>query len=395
MRGYEGNYDAVIVRFGCEVGVKSPRTRVRYEREVCRQVGETLKEAEIKHEIEHVFGRAYIKTDAAVEAAKLASRVFGVSSTSPAVKTSSKMEDIINSALKVAGEALKGKRSFAVRCRRAGSHPYTSMDVCRKVGRAVLQHLRGEKLKVDLKNPEVTLNIEVRDGYAYIYTREFEGPGGFPIGTQGKVVCLLSGGIDSPVACWLMMRRGALITPVYFDSSPTFSDEASRTKALDCARVLFDWAGRKGKMYIVPHEEALAAIREGAPEKYTCILCKRFMYQVAERIADLEGAEGIVTGEAVGEQASQTLRNLRVLSEAARKYPVHRPLLGFDKVETEALARKIGTYDISIRKSRGCTASPKHPVLKAKMDIVLELEEQVGVGKLVEEALSGMEKVEV
>jgi len=391
----EGSYDTVIVRFGCEVGVKSSRTRIRYEKEVCRQIKRLLEAEGVDYKMEYVFGRVYVSSCDAVKVAKLATRVFGVSSSSPALKTSSEMNDIVQAALKVAEKTLKGKRTFAVRCKRTGRHPYTSMDVCRKVGGEILQFFNEDKLKVDLKNPEVTIKIEVRDDKAYVYIEEYNGPGGFPLGVQGKVVCLLSGGIDSPVACWLMMKRGAFITPVYFDSSPTFSDELSRIKAVDCAKALFNWTGKGGEMYVVPYEGVLSVIKREAPERYTCILCKRFMYMVAEKIADREKAEGIVTGEALGEQASQTLRNIRVLNEAIKRYPVHRPLLGFDKVETEEIARRIGTYSISTRKSSGCNAAPRHPILKAKLEYVLEIEKKIESEKMAEEALKKSQKIKI
>ncbi|MBS7287871.1 MAG: tRNA 4-thiouridine(8) synthase ThiI [Candidatus Freyarchaeota archaeon] len=389
-------YNSVIVRFGCEVGVKSSKTRLYYEKEVCRHIRNLLEKGGVEHDVKYVFGRAYVTTRNAIKASELVTRVFGVSSASPALETTSKMEDIIDAALKIAENTLKGKKSFAVRCRRTGIHPYTSVDVCREVGGAILRHLKRDDLKVDLKNPEVAIKIEVRDDKSYVYTGEYEGPGGFPLGVQGKVVCLLSGGMDSPVACWLAMKRGAAIIPVYFDASPAFSDEASRVKALECARILFDWTTEKQRtIYVVPHEEALATIRKKCPEGYTCVICKRVMYRVAERIAEAEGAEGIVTGEALGEQASQTLANLIVLNEAAKKYPVHRPLLCFDKTETERLARKIGTYEVSARRSRGCTAAPKHPVLRAKLERVLEIERNIDAERLIEEALKKAEKVEV
>ncbi|MEM1658258.1 MAG: tRNA uracil 4-sulfurtransferase ThiI [Candidatus Jordarchaeales archaeon] len=392
----ENIYNTVIVRFGCEVGVKSARTRLKYEREVCRQIRKLLEREGIRHLVKYSFGRAYVAAEDAVKAASVIARIFGVSSTSPALETSSDMNDIKKAALKVAETVMSSKKTFAVRCRRSGSHPYTSIDVCREVGGIILRHFKDDNLRVNLENPEVTIKVEVRDDRAYIYTEEYEGPGGFPLGVQGKVVCLLSGGIDSPVACWLAMRRGAAIVPVYFDASPTFSDELSREKALACARILFEWTPEKrGKVYIAPHEHTLAAIKEHCPEKYTCVLCKRVMYRVAERIAEMEEAYGIVTGEALGEQASQTLANLRVLDEAAKKYPVHRPLLCFDKTETERLARRIGTYEVSARKSIDCTAAPKHPILRARLEKVLEFEQKIGVNELVEETLNGLKEVEV
>jgi thiamine biosynthesis protein ThiI len=240
---------------------------------------------------------------------------------------------------------------------------------------------------VNLKNPQCTISIEVRDERAYIFTETLHGVGGFPLGSQRKVVCLLSGGIDSAVACWLVMKRGCPIIPVYLDNAP-FTDEATTAKALDVAGKLFEWSiGFPRKVYVVPHGKNLEVLVGESPRKLTCILCKRMMYRIAERIAEIEKAEGIVTGEAIGEQASQTLHNLRVLSEATAKYPVHRPLLGFDKLETERIAKKIGTFEVSTRKAKGCGAAPKKPATKAKLEIVKEVEEKFDIDRMVEESV--------
>lgn len=241
---------------------------------------------------------------------------------------------------------------------------------------------------MDLTNPQFTIGIEVRDDKAYVYTETLQGAGGFPVGSQSKVVCLLSGGIDSPVACWFAMKRGCTIVPIYLDNTP-LTDEAATAKALDTAKKLFVWSiGYPRRMYIVPHGKNLEAFIKEAPRKLTCLLCKRMMYRIAERIAKVENADGIVTGEAIGEQASQTLTNLRVLDEAAKNYPIHRPLLGFDKTETEAIARRIGTFEISIRKARGCSAAPDQPATKARLKSVWEAEEKLDIEQLVDESIS-------
>lgn len=342
----------------------------------------------VYEEIVRQRGRIYVKTENAVETASKLIQVFGISSVSPAVETSSEMDEIIEVTLEVASGTIKMKDSFAIRCHRVGSHAYSSMDVCRQVGEQVLKKFKDRKLHVDLTNPQFTIGIEVRDDKAYVYTETLQGAGGFPVGSQSKVVCLLSGGIDSPVACWFAMKRGCTIVPIYLDNTP-LTDEAATAKALDTAKKLFEWSiGYPRRMYIVPHSKNLEAFIKEAPRKLTCLLCKRVMYRIAERIAKVENADGIVTGEAIGEQASQTLTNLRVLDEAAKNYPIHRPLLGFDKTETEAIARRIGTFEISIRKARGCSAAPDQPATKARLESVWEAEEKLDIEQLVDESIS-------
>jgi len=332
-------------------------------------------------------GRIYIETKHPQEIAAKLTRVFGVSSVSPAIQTTSRMESIVETAVKLATDTIKSESSFAVRCRRVGEHPYSSMDVCKEVGKQILKNLEDRKLRVNLKNPQFTLSIEVRDANAYVFSENLKGTGGFPLGSQPKVVCLLSGGIDSPVACWLVMKRGCPIIPVYLDNAP-LTDETTTAKALEVAKKLFEWSiGFQRKIYVVPHGKNLEAFVKDAPRKLTCILCKRMMYRIAERIAETEKAEGIVTGEAIGEQASQTITNLKVLDEASKKYPIHRPLLGFDKTETTELARKIGTFEISIQKAKGCSAAPSKPSTKAKLEIVKKAEEQFHIEQMVEESV--------
>ncbi len=390
------DFDSVIIRLGGEIGIKAAWTRKTYERRLVNN----LKSALIQHKIPYdkivrKYGRLYLKTPSPTEASVKLSKVFGVSSLSPAVETTSKLDDIISTSLSLAFSRLRKGNSFAVKCRRIGSHSYTSVNVCEEVGRRILTELSELNLKVDLKNPEVKLGIEIRDESAFLYTETIQGAGGLPLGTQPKVVCLLSGGIDSPVACWLAMKRGCPIIPIYFDCAP-FTDESTTNRALKNAEVLFDWAiGFSNRVYIVSHGKNLAEFKEKCPERFTCILCKRMMYRLAEIIANLEGAEGIVTGEALGEQASQTLRNLRVLTSAATKYPIHRPLLGFDKTETEELARKIGTYEISIQEAKGCTAAPNKPATSADLQEVMDAEKKLDIQKMIEESYQTLKTIEL
>ena len=387
-------FDSVIVRHGGEIGIKGAWTRRVYERRLLNNLKGMLKHYEIPYDaILRRHGRFYLKTPAATEASLKLSGVFGVSSLSPALETTSGMSDIVAKSVFLASSTLHKGNSFAVRCRRVGQHPYTSSDVCREVGREILSELSDLGLRVNLKNPDVKLGVEVRDDRAFVYSEVVRGAGGLPLGTQKKVVCLLSGGIDSPVACWLAMKRGCPIVPVYFDNSP-FTDESTTERALSVAAVLFDWAiGFPRRMYMVPHGQNLTEFKMKCPERLTCILCKRMMYRIAERIAEMERAEGIVTGEAIGEQASQTLQNLRVLNTAAKKYPIHRPLLGFDKAETERIAQKIGTYKPSTKRAKGCSAAPRKPATMAKLQQVAEAEEGLNIVEMVERSVKSLKVV--
>lgn len=389
-------YDTVIIRFSGELGLKKHWTRKRYGRYLARNLKKTLKHYGVSYtELVRKHARFYLKTSSAVEAAKKMARVFGISSVSPAIETSSKLDDIIDKSLLLVEKMLKDGDSFAVKCKRTGKQGYSSTDVRNLLGQRVLDEF-GEKLglSVDLDNPDVTLGVEVRNEQAFIYLQVIEGVGGMPLGTQAKLIGLFSGGIDSPVGLWLVMKRGSPVVPVYFDISP-FTGEKTTERAMKVAEVLFGWAvGFPKKLYVVQHGENLRQIME-TNRKFSCLLCKRMMYRVAERLAEQFRAEGIVTGEAVGEQASQTITNLRVLNAVVKEYPVHRPLLGFDKAETETIARKIGTYRFSSEKAGACAAVPYQPSTKAKLDEVLKAEESLDIDAMVERSLESIKIIEI
>ena len=322
-------------------------------------------------------------------------RVFGISSVSPAKQTTSDKNDIVDTTLEIAKEAIQNNSSFAVRCRRVGQQPYSSLDICRELGKQIQTKLSQKSLTVNLTHPDITINVEIRGEQAYVYAEIIQAQGGFPLGSQARTVCLLSGGIDSPVACWLAMKRGSPIIPIYIDNIP-YTDERTRDKAIATAKKLQErTAGTPKRIYIIPNGENIRIIQNKAPEKFTCLLCKRLMYRIAEQIANKEKAFGIITGEAIGEQASQTVHNLFAIDEAAAFYPIHRPLLGFDKTETEAIARKIGTFEISTKKAKNCTAAPCKPATRAKLQAVKEAEEKLNIPEMVERALKAAEVVTI
>jgi len=374
------------------MGVKGKWTRIAYEKLLMRNIKRVLNHHVVSYEkLIRKRGRIYIKTEYPEETASKLTSVFGISSVSPAVQTSSKMKEILLVTVKLADAVLEKGSSFAVRCHRVGKQLYTSMEVCRDVGEQVLKKLVDRNVRVDLTNPQHTISVEVREDHAYVFLETLHGVGGFPLGSQPKIVGLLSGGVDSSVACWLTMKRGCPLIPLYLDNVP-FTNEHTTARALDVAKKLFSWSiGFPRKIYVVPHGKNLQVLVDKSPKKLTCILCKRIMYRISERVAEIEKAEGVVTGEAIGEQASQTLHNLRVLNEAAVNHPIHRPLLGFDKEETEELARKIGTFQISIQKAKSCSAAPKRPATKAKLEAVKQAERKLDIEKMVDESVKAAE----
>ncbi|MFQ6073976.1 MAG: tRNA sulfurtransferase [Candidatus Bathyarchaeia archaeon] len=207
--------------------------------------------------------------------------------------------------------------------------------------------------------------------------------------SQSKVVCLVSGGIDSPVAAWLAMRKGCVPVFVFFDNYP-FADETTRQRAVEAIQKLSEYAhGRKLKVYVVPHGDDLADILRNCPRSLTCVLCRRMMYRLAERIALSEGADSIVTGEIIGEHASQTLINLRVETQALSDVSILRPLLGMNKQEVENLAREIGTLDASTKPASCCTGPPPKPRTRATLEEILEAEGHLDIEGMISRDLEG------
>jgi len=380
----EPKFDKVIIRLGGEIGIKAAWTRKLYERRLIGNIKAVLKHYAIPYEtLNRRFGRIYLKTSKAQNASQKLTKVFGVSSVSPALETTSKLSDIIDKSVQIADSSLKKRSSFAVRCRRVGRHAYTSQDVCRKVGRQVLDAYSKRGLRVDLKNPDITLSSEVREDKAYIFTDVIQGVGGLPLGAQPKVVCLLNGDINSPVACWMVMKRGCPILPLHFDETP-FNKE-SINQALKAAKTLFEWAiGFPRKVYIVSHGSNLAQIEQNCPKKLKRVLSKRIMYRVAERVAEMEHAEGIVTGESFKEPAGEALHVLSLQDEAAKHLPVHRPLIGLDASEINELARKIGTFEnYSVQRIK-----KREKVIKLKE--VKEVEARLNMDEMVEASLKSL-----
>jgi tRNA uracil 4-sulfurtransferase len=368
--------DSILVRYG-EIGIKSDRVRSRYESALVKNIEKALSFCEIPFDaVVRDFGRIFVQTQD-VAAALTIARVFGVVSVSPVQTSTATLDAMKDAALQIISPLLTQGKSFAIRARRTGTHDYSSKDIGVVVGGVIEQ---ATTAPVRLTKPDVELFIEVRAERAYIYTEFIDGVGGLPLGTQGKVIVLLSGGIDSPVAAWLMMKRGCTIIPLFFDCEP-YTGNAERERALAVVKALAVWAGRPLNLGIVHHGANLNQFKSLAP-RTSCVLCKRMMYRIAASIAKEEHAHGIVTGESIGQVASQTTKNLLAIDEAS-DVPVYRPLVGLDKTESIKKARHIGTYHLSTAgHSTVCRAAHRHPTTNADLFEMKALETQLPLNEL-------------
>ncbi len=302
---------------------------------------------------------------------------FGVYSYSPCRMVA--LCDVRDQVIPYAHDAsIQSHQTFAIRVRRTGKHSFSSQDLAREIGAQVCRE--WPHISVDLTNPDLELHIEIRDEVCYLYHEVFDGPGGVPEGASGKLVALHSGGIDSPVAMYMMMKRGCILYPVYIKIAP-FHDDRSEERA----RLLISHLQRYQPdltLNVIPDTrvyETRMKLQKRDLEKYCCVLCKRHLYRIAEEYAQEVGAKGIVTGESVAQVASQTLDNLYVLDDAVH-IPVYRPLIGFDKEETIQIAKQIGTFQLSIMQVPGCcSVIPFRPATTSEREKISHLEEEIGV----------------
>jgi len=390
--------DHVIVRPG-ELALKG-KNRGYFERLLHENLRHALA-AVGAPKVERRHGRFYVGPIAdAARAAKRAARVFGVVSTSPAVRCAADADVWAELGAELVGDALRripgdSPIKFKVDVKRADkSFPHNSMEVARALGGRILS--AHPRLTVDLSSPDLTLGVEIRPEGSFLYLDKLRASGGLPVGCEGRVLALLSGGIDSPVACWLMMKRGCRVDLVHFDSRP-FTGPGSLEKVRQLATILDDWQGGT-RLLVVPFANIQLATRDLPNPGYRTVLYRRFMVRIAERLALARKAQALVTGDSLGQVASQTLGNLRVV-EAARTtdLPLLRPLLGHDKEETIEIARRIGTFETSIQPFEDCCTlfQPDHPVTSGKPEKAAEIEALVDVTALVTEAVEKTERQEL
>ena len=326
--------------------------------------------------------------DAAFEAA---GTVFGAAAISRAAACKKDKDAIVAAAVGYLGPQLEIARSFKVESKRADkSFPMSSIELSQYVGG--LLHDRFPHLEPDMHTPELIVNVEIRDLAAYVHGPAQPGAGGLPVGIGGSMVALLSGGIDSPVAAYMMAKRGVRIIPVHFFTHP-YTSEMAKGKVLSLAGLLTKYCGRL-MVEVVPFTRISEAIRENCPEGFMTIIMRRFMMRISERIAKMNGSSALITGDNLGQVASQTAEALAVTEQCAG-IPVLRPLIGFDKKEIVDLARKIGTFETSILPYEDCCTvfTPRKPRVKPRLAEVIAAEAALDTEALVEEAVEGTERV--
>ena len=328
--------------------------------------------------------------DAAYDACK---KVFGLVTLSRAKACPKDVQAIIAAAKDYLAPQLSAARSFKVESKRADkTFALTSIQLSQQVGGAL--HQAFPSCKVDVHNPELTVFVEIRDDAAFIHGSAEPGAGGLPIGMGGTAVSLLSGGIDSPVSSYMMAKRGVALEMVHF-FSPPYTSEAAKEKVLQLAKELTPWCGRLN-VHIIPFTEIQEEIRTHCPEDHFTLIMRRFMMRLAEAVAKEVRAKALITGECLGQVASQTMEALRV-SEDVVELPVLRPVIGMDKEEIIRISRKIGTFDTSILPYEDCCTvfTPRHPKTKPHVEEVRELESVLDIDALVSRALAERERVTV
>ena len=328
--------------------------------------------------------------DAAFEAVK---KVFGVIKLSRAAACEKDKDAITELAKSYLRDELMRVKTFKVETRRSDKRfPLTSIELSQYVGGELAEafpHLRAE-----MHEPELVIHLEVRDVAAYVHASPESGAGGMPVGSNGVAVSLLSGGIDSPVSSFMIAKRGVRLVPVHFFSFP-YTSEAAKEKVIELARLLTPYCG-KMPLLVVPFTHIQEEIRDKCPEEYFTLIMRRFMMRIAERIAEAQGAKAIVTGENLGQVASQTMEAM-ASTQAVISLPVLQPLIGMDKEEIVRLARRIGTFETSILPYEDCCTvfTPRHPKTHPKVEEVARVESAMDIDTLVDEAVAGVERIMV
>ncbi|MBN1623427.1 MAG: tRNA 4-thiouridine(8) synthase ThiI [Clostridia bacterium] len=380
----------LLIKYG-EIMLKGLNRPV-FEKQLERNIKRVL-DGTFGYEIFKEHGRIFVAINGDASdyerAADRISRVFGIVTVAFAYRTIPDSSEAIEAAIKVAAEEnKKGKTTFKVETRRPNKNfHYKSMEFNALVGEKILEAI--EDLSVDVHNPDFTVYIEIRKNI-YVYSRTLKAGGGIPVGSSGRGVVLLSGGIDSPVAAYMMAKRGLKLEAVYFHSHP-YTTELAKEKVIDLAKILSIYCGGI-RLHIVNFTEAQMTIYEKCPHEQLTIIMRRVMMRVAEEIALKNDAGALVTGESLAQVASQTLESLHVTNSAVN-LPVFRPLVGMDKYEAIEIAKKIETYEISIRPYEDCCTIfvAKHPETKPRLERILESEKNIDFEGIVKKCLEDIE----
>ena len=390
-------YKAFLIKYG-EIGVKG-KNRYLFEDALVRQIRYALKKTDGEFEVTKENGRIYATAvsdfdfDEAVEALKT---VFGIIGICPVVQIEDNgFDDLADTVIKYFDSAYPDKHfSFKVNARRARkNYPMDSMEINMEMGGRLLDAF--PELSVDVHNPDVLLQIEIRNKIN-IYSTEIPGPGGMPVGTAGKAMLLLSGGIDSPVAGYMVSKRGVSLEATYFHAPP-YTSERAKQKVVDLAKKVAKYSGPI-KLHVVNFTDIQLYIYDQCPHDELTIIMRRYMMRIAEHFAKEDGCLGMITGESIGQVASQTMQSLAATNDVCTM-PVYRPLIGFDKQEIVDVSEKIDTYETSIQPFEDCCTIfvAKHPVTKPNIDVIRRSEENLNekIDELMKRAIETVEIIEV
>lgn len=335
-----------------------------------------------------------LESDAQADAiAERVKKVFGIVSIVIAYRTEKSIDAAFHEIVLDFDALLKSKSTFKVEAKRADKKfPLKSPEICAEIGGRILA--KYHNLKVDVRNPEVVVHVEMREGFCYVHTGREKGAGGMPTGTNGRAMLLLSGGIDSPVAGYMIAKRGVKLEAIHFFSYP-YTSERAKDKVMALAKIIGGYMGGL-KVHIVPFTDIQLAIRDKCPEEHLTLVMRRFMMQISQKIAEKRGCQALVTGESIGQVASQTMSALAVTDDAV-SMPVFRPLIGMDKEEIVEISRKIDTFETSILPYEDCCTvfTPKHPATKPKIEKVILSQNLLDWEKMVDDAVAGTEILEV
>ncbi len=382
------NTEKLFVIHYAEVGLKG-KNRVFFEKKLVRNIKLSLRGtgyAEVKRLHDRIIVHLKQETDIA-EIEKRLRRVMGIAHFELVYRTEKEMSVIKDTALQLTES--KVFETLKVETKRSDkTFPLTSPEISGEVGGYLIQKTGAQ---ADMRNPDLRLWIDISHNNAYIYTDKIQGTGGLPVGVSGKVLVMLSGGIDSPVAAWQMIKRGAKAIFIHFYSYP-YTDKASLEKVIELTRILSE-SNYRSAIYLVPFADLQQIIVTETPAPFRVLLYRRMMTRIAQRVAALVEAEAIVTGESLAQVASQTLTNLRVI-EAIADIPILRPLIGDDKADIIAKAEQIGTFEVSTLPHQDCCSLfvPKHPATHASVAELDKAEEGLNITALVETAINGIEK---
>lgn len=379
-------YDRILVRYG-DLTLKGRNQKLFLDK-VQGLIKSKLNGLDVT--IQNTHSRVYILLNGTNhnEVIKRLNRVSGISSYSLVVRCDSKIEDIKELALKLVKEEIKDNVTFKVECKRAlKSFPLTSIEIAKDVAGYVLSNT--DNLTVDVHNPKITLNVEVREEGTFLYTDEIKGMGGFPVGVAGKGLVMMSGGIDSPVAAYLAMKQGIEVEIIHFESTPLTSIESAQKVVDLCKKISLYAPGNKIKLYMIPFMKMHQALLDYVDESYNITIMRRMMYRIASRLAQMKNILCVINGESVGQVASQTLDSMSVINSVTNM-PILRPLVTYDKNDIIKISRMIDCYDISIKPFEDCCTVyvPKNPVIKPNINKCIELESKFDYETIIDEILN-------